>query len=225
MNKDVYIIVPVYNEAGVVREVVCKLLEIYRNVVVVDDGSTDDSLELLKDTGAVILRHVVNLGQGAALQTGLNYAISQGTQYIVTFDADGQHQVEDIDKLLDPLKYKGYEVALGSRFIGHTINLPKTRRFIIKIAVFLTSLTSRQKFTDSHNGLKAFHVSAAKKINITQNRMAHASQILEQIVEHRMKYVEVPVSIIYTDYSIRKGQPSLNALNIIIELLEEKLFR
>ena len=225
MNSDVFIVIPMYNEVHVIKDVVSNLSSHYKNIVIVDDSSTDGSADVLKDSGVIILRHVVNLGQGAAIQTGITYSITKGAQYIVTFDSDGQHQVQDIDKLLLPLRSKSYDVALGSRFLGEAVNIPKIRLYLIKIAVWVDRFIYKYSFTDTHNGLRAFTASAARKICITQNRMAHASQILRQIHEQHLKFVEVPITIIYSAYSLNKGQSNSNALNIIIELLEEKLFK
>ena len=225
MNDDVYIIVPLYNEANIIRDTVGKLLEQYKNIVVIDDGSTDGSADTIADTGAIILRHAVNLGQGAAIQTGMNFTLSKSPQYVVTFDADGQHQVEDIERLLSALKDGCYDVALGSRFLGKAVNIPFTRKLMIKFAVLINRYVNGYRFTDTHNGLRAFTLAAAGKIHITQNRMAHASQILKQIYDQQIKYTEVPITVSYSKYSVHKGQTNLNALNILSELIEEKLFK
>ena len=166
-----------------------------------------------------MLRHPINLGQGAALQTGIRYALSAGAEYVVTFDADGQHRVEDIASLLDIRSRTNAEVVLGSRFLGHAENIPPRRRMVLKAAVVFTRLTSGVKLTDTHNGLRLLTRSAAQQIRITQNRMAHASQIVEQIHKLGLTVAEAPVSIVYTEYSLRKGQKLGNAFNVLSELL------
>jgi glycosyltransferase involved in cell wall biosynthesis len=169
------------------------------------------------------LRHVVNLGQGAALATGIQYALGQGAQVLVTFDADGQHDPADIRKLVEPVIAGEADVALGSRFLAGALGVPRRRRMLLKIAILFTGLTDHIWLSDAHNGLRALSASAARQIRITQNRMAHASEIVSEIARLKLRYVEVPVQVRYTDYSQHKGQRATDALNIMIELLEERL--
>lgn len=222
----VWIVIPAYNEAPTIQVVIEGFLATPCHLVVVDDGSEDDTSELVRRTRrAHLCRHVVNLGQGAALQTGIQYALDQGARYIVTFDADGQHGVEDVCRLLRPLVEDDYQVALGSRFVegGRTEGLPLTRRLLLRLATAMTRLVLRMDVHDTHNGLRAFTARAGRRIAITQNRMGHAGQILKQIQVHRLRFCEVPVAIRYTDYSLAKGQSSLNALNILWESCREFL--
>lgn len=222
-----WVVIPAYNEDGSLREVVSPLAASRYRVVVVDDGSQFPVQRLLKGLNVSICRHVVNLGQGAALQTGIRYALSQGARYIVTFDADGQHDPEDIPKLLDRLVHGGCDVALGSRFLagGAAVDIPLLRKIVLHVALFIFRMTSGLKLTDVHNGLRAFSAEAASKLRITQNGMAHASQILSQIERNRFRYGEVPVRIVYTDYSLAKGQRVSNAFNILWEILTGGIWR
>lgn len=192
-------------------------------LVVVDDGSSDDTYRRVAELPVHLLRHAVNLGQGAALATGIAYALSQGAQIIVTFDSDGQHSPEDIPRLVAPVASGQADVALGSRFLTGGSSVPWQRRIVLKAAIFFTVLTNRIRLTDAHNGLRAFSRSAASQIKITQNRMAHASEIISEIARLKLRYVEVPVEVRYTAYSRRKGQRAIDGLNILIELLEERL--
>jgi glycosyltransferase involved in cell wall biosynthesis len=226
-RQDVWIIVPAYNEGPVVGRVVSELLTVYPNVVVVDDGSEDDTLERVRETEATVIRHVVNLGQGAALRTGIDYALSQGAPTLVTFDADGQHRVGDIEVLLTALAESGADIALGSRFLGpeEGRNIPAGRRVLLKAAILFTRIVSGIRLTDAHNGLRAMRADAARKLPIRQARMAHASEILHGIVEHDLRHVEVPVTISYTARSRLKGQVSLDALNVVFDLAIRRLLR
>jgi polyprenyl-phospho-N-acetylgalactosaminyl synthase len=196
---------------------------LYHNVVIVDDCSDDDTGAQALKAGAAVLRHPINLGQGAALQTGIRYALSRGAGYIVTFDADGQHRPEDIRVLLDTQVKTGADVVLGSRFLGHTENIPRLRRMILQLAIVYMHITSGVKLTDAHNGLRLLTRRAAERIRITQDRMAHASEIIDQIGALELTVVEAPVTIVYTEYSLHKGQKLGNAFNILIELFVARL--
>lgn len=226
MSPDqVWIVVPAYNEARVVRSVVAALEREGYRIVVVDDGSADSTYSEVRRTGAHACRHVVNLGQGAALQTGIRYALEQGAEYIVTFDADGQHTVSDIPKLLAPLVAGDYEVAIGSRFLreGRAVGIPRSKKLLLKLATLYTRIALGIKVTDTHNGLRAFTAEAAGKLNLAANGMAHATEILKQISTKRLRFVEVPVIVHYTAYSVAKGQRISNALNIFWDSFAELL--
>lgn len=221
--EDVYVVVPCYNEGPVVAEVIRGLREHLPHVVAVDDGSSDQTWEALRGSGAIALRHVVNLGQGAALQTGITYALRAGAKYLVTFDADGQHQVEDLSRLLGPIVRGEADIALGSRFLGAAIDMPTSKRLVLRAAVAFTRIAGGIRLTDTHNGLRALTAEAARKLPITQNRMAHASELLHNIVDQKLRYVEVPVTIKYTEWSRAKGQSVFNAVNILFDLAIRRL--
>jgi glycosyltransferase involved in cell wall biosynthesis len=220
---DLWVVIPAFNEGPVIGEVVRAVRALYHNVVVVDDCSGDDTGTQALEAGATVLRHPINLGQGAALQTGIHYALSRGTGYIVTFDADGQHRPEDIGVLLDTQLKTGADVVLGSRFLGHADNIPRLRRMLLQLAIVYTHITSGVKLTDAHNGLRLLTRRAAERIHISQNRMAHASEIINQIGALGLMVVEVPVTIVYTEYSLRKGQRLGNAFDILVELFVARL--
>jgi glycosyltransferase involved in cell wall biosynthesis len=220
---DLWVVIPAFNEGPVIGEVVRAVRALYHNVVVVDDCSGDDTGTQALEAGATVLRHPINLGQGAALQTGIHYALSRGTGYIVTFDADGQHRPEDIGVLLDTQLKTGADVVLGSRFLGHAENIPRLRRMLLQLAIVYTHITSGVKLTDAHNGLRLLTRRAAERIHISQNRMAHASEIINQIGALGLMVVEVPVTIVYTEYSLRKGQRLGNAFDILVELFVARL--
>jgi glycosyltransferase involved in cell wall biosynthesis len=215
----VYVVIPVYNEVAVVGEVVRRVRERFPHVVVVDDGSSDESGAASRAAGAMVLGHVVNRGAGAALMTGMEWALGHGADVIVTFDGDGQHRAEDIDALVAPILGGQFDLVLGSRFLTGQSGVPIVRRFILKLGVLFTRLVAGIPVSDTHNGLRAFSRSAASRIRITQDRMAHASEILNQIGDLRLRFCEVPVRVSYTKYSRRKGQRSSNALRVVWELL------
>ena len=221
----VWIVVPAYNEFTTIGEAVRHLREFYSNIVVVDDCSSDRTLQRAQAGGAHVLRHPINLGQGASLQTGITYALQRGATHIVTFDADLQHKAEDVPRLLDALSETGADFALGSRFLGSALNLSLLRKLVLKAAVIFTRTTTGMKLTDAHNGIRAMTRRGASSLQIHQNRMAHASEILQQIANSKLPYVEVPVTVEYTKYSKAKGQRLTNSVNIVLELLTGALQR
>jgi polyprenyl-phospho-N-acetylgalactosaminyl synthase len=221
----IWVVVTAYNESSVISEVVNGIRQAGYSVVVVDDASSDDTGDRALSAGARVLRHPVNLGQGAALQTGSAFALRNEAQYIVTFDGDGQHRPEDIASLTDALMRHQADFALGSRFLGNALDLPRLRRAILRLAVLFTRLTTGLKVTDAHNGMRAMTRRGASYIRLRQNRMAHASEILDQIARSKLAYVEVPVTIVYTAYSLQKGQRISNSVSILIDLLTRRLHR
>ena len=217
-ENGVWIVVAAFNQEKMIGNVVDSHHEIYNNVIVVDDGSSDSTTKVALEANVFTLKHPINLGQAVALQTGISYALSNGAEFIVTFDADGQHCVGDIAHLLETLQETGSDVACGSRFLGDQISMPTFRKLILKLAVVFTWITTGIRMTDAHNGLRAFTSEAARKIEITQNHMAHASEIIEQVAYNKKKLIEVPVTIIYSEYSLAKGQSMSNSINILLDL-------
>ncbi len=223
--SSVWVICPAYNEATTIRGVVSRLMEAGYNVVVVDDGSADDTHRLVAYQATAVVRHPINLGQGAALKTGIDFALSQGADVVVTFDTDGQHRVSDIAKLLDALASNRADFALGSRFLGHSNNMPLTRRVLLIGARLFTTVTTGLRLTDAHNGLRAMTRRGAAALRLRQNRMAHASEILADVARSGMRYVEVPVTIDYTSYSLAKGQGAGDLVMILLDLFARRLHR
>ncbi len=219
----VEVVIAAFNEARVIRAVVREVLSRGWRVVVVDDGSSDGTWRQLEGLGASRLRHVVNRGQGAALETGIRHALNLGADIIVTFDADGQHDPTQIEDLVAPVAAGHCDVAIGTRFLDRHSRVPMARRLVLKCGVLFTRAITGLRITDAHNGFRALSREAAGTLSIGMDRMAHASDILEQIARNRWRYVEVPVTIRYSEYSIAKGQRSSNAFRIAIEVLLEKL--
>ena len=220
-----WIVCAAYNEAAVIGQVVAELARTGYQIIVVDDGSADASGQIAAAAGAHVVTHPLNLGQGAALQTGIDYALAHGAEFLVTFDADGQHRVTDIPRLIDALQRERADFALGSRFLGAAHNVPRLRRWVLHAATIFTRLTTGLQLTDSHNGLRAFTRRGAAAIHLRQNRMAHASEILAEIARSRLRYVEVPVAIDYTAYSLAKGQRLGDSVLILLDLFAQELTR
>jgi glycosyltransferase involved in cell wall biosynthesis len=219
-ESDVAIVVPAYNEGVVIGSVLGDLLARYPTVICVDDGSTDDTAHVASATGATLVRHPINLGQGAALQTGIEFALQDSSvSYFVTFDADGQHRVQDIELLLEQLRAGDAEIALGSRFLTAGSGLTRSRRRLLKLAVLFTRLSTGVPLTDAHNGLRAFNRRVAETLELEMADMSHASELVAKIRHNGYRYAEVPVVVNYTEYSMGKGQSPWNAVNILFDLI------
>jgi glycosyltransferase involved in cell wall biosynthesis len=219
-RPDVWIVIPLYNEATVIGGVIADLQQQFSNIVCIDDGSTDGSAEVAAATGARVIRHPHNLGQGAALQTGISYARAQpGAQYLVTFDADGQHRVVDAIAMIELARDENAAIVFGSRFLDDRTKPGLAKKIVLKTAVAVTNLSTGLKLTDAHNGLRVLRVDAAHAVNLKQDRMAHASEIVVQLGRSRLDWREFPVEVLYTDYSKAKGQSLLNSINILVDLI------
>lgn len=219
------IVIAAFREARSIGVVVRELRALYPRVIVVDDGSPDATAEEAANAGATVLRHFVNRGQGAALQTGISYALAHGADFLVTFDADGQHDVADLPALIGPLARGEVDICLGSRFLDRRAPIPFFRRLVLKAAVLFMRVTSRMHLTDAHNGLRAFTRKAGLGIDLQLDRMAHASEIVDQFYRSGLHYREIPVRIRYTPYSLAKGQRNSAALKVAFDYLIGRLTR
>ena len=225
-SSNIFIIIPVYNEAAVIAQTIHQVLQTGYNVVVVDDGSTDGTAAIIKKFPVHCIFHPVNIGQGAALQTGMDFARMRDAAVVVHFDADGQHKASDIAHLLEPVLSGECDVAFGSRFLKkEKTTIPFSRKLFLRIARYINWVLTGILLSDAHNGLRAMNRRALEAIYITENRMAHASEILWLIRRRGLKYKEVPVTIEYTAYSIQKGQSLWNSINIIFDILFKKINR
>ncbi|OBJ51408.1 glycosyltransferase family 2 protein [Mycobacterium asiaticum] len=218
-TRDVWIVVPNFNEGPVIGEVVSELRSVFDNVVCVDDGSSDGSGEIARLAGAHLVRHPINLGQGAAIQTGIEYARSQpGAKVFATFDADGQHRVKDLSAMVDRLLVGDVDIVIGTRF-GRPVGSrpPFLKRVVLQTAARLSRRGRRLGLTDTNNGLRVFNKTVADGLNITMSGMSHATEIVMMIAENHWRVAEEPVEVLYTEYSKSKGQPLLNGVNIIFD--------
>lgn len=220
--RDTWLIVPCYNEGPVIADVLRHALQTFPNIVAVNDGSADDSEAQIRAAGAHLVNHPVNLGQGAAIQTGVEYARTQpGAQFFVTFDADGQHQVKDVVRMVNRLRTEPVDIVVGTRFAETQQNtesqVPWIKRLVLKTVVFLSPRSRKLGLTDAHNGLRAFNSTVAWEMNIRMNGMSHASEIVAMMDEKNWRVSEEPVDILYTEYSMSKGQSLINGVNIIAD--------
>jgi glycosyltransferase involved in cell wall biosynthesis len=226
-SGDVFVIIPAYNEGAVLGQTVDELSSYGFTIVVVDDGSSIPAAQFLQNRPVHSLRHLTNLGQGAALQTGMDYAVLNGAKIIVHFDADGQHSPERIQALIEPICSGECDVVLGSRFINPNDRkqVPLEKQIVLKAGVFVTWLFSGVWLTDTHNGFRALSATAAQKIRMTENGFAHATEILELIKRAGLRYKEIPATVRYSEYSRSKGQSIFNSINILFDLMVRRVIR
>lgn len=219
-NHDVWVVIPFYNEGEVIANVIKDVKETFPNIVCVDDGSTDDSAQVARAAGATVVRHPFNLGQGAALQTGIDFVTTQTDgNYLVTFDADGQHLVSDAQAMVDRARGEDLAIIFGSRFLDDSTELGVAKHAVLRTAAIVTRWKTGLDITDAHNGLRLLRRDAAQSVKMKQDRMAHASEIVAQLASSKLPWAEMPVHIKYTDYSKAKGQSLLNSVNILIDLV------
>ncbi len=213
------IVIPAYNEARKIKEVIEDIKKNgFEDILVVDDASKDDTFKLASSCGINVLKHEINRGQGASIKTGVAFADKYGYEAVVFFDADGQMKSKEIFNFIKTLE-NGYDVVLGSRNLGQAVDIPFIKKIIKKMALIFTLMTTGLKITDTHNGFQAWRVSVLKKINWHQDRFAYASELLNEIAEKKLKYIELPVVIEYTDYSKAKGQKISGLFRILWDLL------
>ncbi len=222
---DIFVVIPAYNEEKKIGIVLKSLKNAgYENIVVVDDGSKDRTFEIAKENSYALM-HVLNRGQGAAIKTGIDFALSKNAKVIVTFDADGQFLVEDIKKMAEPIIKKMADITLGSRFLGKAINIPYSKKIVLKLGVIFVFLLYGIKITDSQCGLRAFSSDAAKKIKVTSDRMEHAADFFSEIMRNKLIYLEVPITVLYDKYSLKKGQSWARSIDLGINMILKKLMR
>ncbi len=221
-NEKIFIIIPAWNEEKNITNVLSSLIEKYQNVIIVDDGSNDKTIEIAKQFPVTILKHIINRGQGAALQTGNEYAISKDAEIIVHFDADGQFLIEEINDLINPIINEGYDIVFGSRFMGKESKIPWLKKNVLfKVGKIVNKILFDIKTTDPQSGFRAMTKNTAKKINIEHDQMAHCSEILHKSFKNKLKIKEVPMTVIYNKF----GQNFSGGVTILKDLIIKKILR
>ena len=219
--KDIYVIVPAFNEQNVIKDIINNLLKDFSNVIVINDGSNDKTLETINDLDIKILNHEINLGVGAAVQTGFDYVSNiPDAKAVITFDADGQHLVDDAVAMAKEIMICDEGIIFGTRFPKHSKNIPMVKRIVLKLIAKITDLVTGVSLSDAHNGLKAYKVSIIKELELQFSSYSYESELITQVAKKKIDYKEMPTDIKYTSYSIKKGQKLLNGLLIIEDLLK-----
>jgi glycosyltransferase involved in cell wall biosynthesis len=225
MSDTIYIIIPAYNEETTINEIVVKLKRHFKFILVVNDGSTDRTRSILEELDVILINHSINLGQGGAIKTGIDYILKYtNADAIITFDADGQHSIEDAINFSKNILKTEKEIIFGSRFLGYEKNIPFIKILLLRTAIFLTNLLFSTKLTDTHNGLKAIKRNALTKLDISIEGFAFETEIVMDVSKNKISYMELPTNIVYTDYSKAKGQSIFNSIRIFEDVIS-KLFR
>ncbi|MDP9806026.1 glycosyltransferase involved in cell wall biosynthesis [Trueperella bonasi] len=220
LSRVSWLVVPLYNEATVIFDVITEARTVFPNIVCVNDGSSDNGAELARKAGAAVVDHPINLGQGAALQTGITWVLTYtDAKYLVTFDADGQHRTSDAQTMIERAEAEDLSFVLGSRFLGGSHQAGWLKKLVLSTAAKVTRLRTGMDLSDSHNGLRVLRRDAAARLDLTMHRMAHASQIINQLASMKLRWAEESVTIDYTDYSRSKGQSLLNGVNIMTDMI------
>lgn len=222
------IIIPAFNEATVIADVIKSLPHKITGIndiipIVIDDGSTDDTFEVAKNNTLLVIKHIINLGVGAATTTGFEVAKKIGADIVITIDGDGQHHSKDIFKLVQPILKKQSDVVIGTR-MTNTKNMPVLKIFGNWLMNILTLLVYRQWSSDTQSGMKAMNKKAISKIVIHSHGYEFCSELIGEIKRNKLVMKEIPIETIYTNYSIKNGQNWLNGINILTKLISIKLF-
>lgn len=221
MFNSVYILLPVYNEQEKIESVVTELKSVFKNIVAVNDGSSDSTKEILESLEVITLNHSINLGQGAAISTGFRYIqLLKDADAVITFDADGQHSVDDAKVFAEEILSCKEEIIFGSRFIENRSNIPFIKMIALSVVVFFTNRFSKISLSDAHNGMKAIKKNCLDKIDIDIDGFGFESQIIHQVSKKSITYKEMPTNTIYTRYSRNKGQKLVNGFLILEDLIK-----
>lgn len=219
-----FVIIPAFNEAKTVRGVLRDVKKVAADIIVVDDGSDDETAALAAQEGALVYRHMINRGLGGALGTGIAAAIRLGADIVVTFDADGQHEAADIKRLVQPIEEGRADAVIGSRLIEER-RMPLRRKLYNRFANFVTQALFGVKTTDSQSGLRAFSREAAKTLRLKTNKMEVSSEFMKEIRVNNLRLVEIPIRPIYTNYSMSKGQNFFVGIKTLIRLIVLRLMK
>lgn len=220
MTPSIHIVIPAKDEATRIGRVIRAVRAAgFDEIVVVDDGSRDATARVAAAEGATVLTHLINLGAGAATQTGIEYALERGADIIVTLDGDNQHYAEDIERLLAELQQQELEVVLGSRFLERQSDIPTERVWYNRIANLLTALITGLHVSDSQSGMKAFRAGFARRLDFTFNGYEFCTEFIHLMRHHRAPYAEVPIRVRYTEETMRKGQSLVNGMRMVFRFL------
>ncbi|MCC7553130.1 MAG: glycosyltransferase family 2 protein [Methanobacteriaceae archaeon] len=227
-KKSIYIIIPAYNEEKRVGNVLKKVASLGYKIIAVNDGSSDNTLNVLKSVqkeypdNIYVLSHIINMGAGSATRTGLDAALKHNPSYVVTFDADGQHDYNDIANVCEPLISGRAEAVIGARPFE---DMPLDKNFANTIMTLLTEIFYHVKVKDSQTGFRAFTASAARKLKIESHGYLISSEFIKEINKNNLKFEEVTIKTIYTDETQKKGTNALVGIKIMLRMIREVFYK
>jgi len=190
--------IPAYNEEKNIAKIIIKLKKITDSIIVCDDGSSDMTSEIAKNLGVIVISHKKNMGYGAAIRTIFEKSAEIGSDILVTFDADGQHRIEDVSRVLHPLENSEADIVIGSRFLGKQSNVPNYRKLGIKVITQVTNSSIKTKLTDSQSGFRAYSKQVLSKISLSEVGMGISTEILIKASSKGLRITEVPITILYS---------------------------
>lgn len=224
-KRDTYVILPAYNEETRIQPVIEEIARRGYNMVIVNDGSSDNTLEVIKESkrkfpdNIFIYSHIINRGVGVAMQTGFEAVLKYNPRYIVNMDSDGQHSVDDLDNVLEPLVTGRVQAVIGARPLK---DMPKTRNFANSIMNLLTRIFYRVDVSDSQTGFRALTIDALNKISINARGYLISSEFIREINDNKITFEEVPIQTIYTPETQAKGTNTIVAMKILIQMIRDQ---
>lgn len=225
-KKEITVILPAYNESSVIQKVIQSIVDYgIENVIVIDDGSTDETAKIATRAGAWVYSHIINRGAGAAFQTGINLARQKQWPYVAFMDSDGQHNPRDLDQLVQKMETSRCDLVIGSRFLQKNKEIPYIRIFFNKIANLLTNIFCKNNYTDTQSGFRLFNQRAIERINLKLDGFGYCSEMIIEGEKADLKIAEIPISVHYSTYSISKGQDFQNGISTAINLLWNIIFK
>ncbi|MFA5029986.1 MAG: glycosyltransferase family 2 protein [Patescibacteria group bacterium] len=220
-----FVVIPAFNEEKTLSRVLESVSQITPHIIVVDDGSTDLTYSIAVKSGARVYRHVINRGLGASLTTGIEAALLHGADAIITFDADGQHNAADIPRMIQLLEEDRADVVIGSRLLNKDEGMPVIRKAYNIVGNLITYVFFGMKVSDSQSGLRAFTSKSARLFKLRSNRMEVSSEFINEIKVNRLRYLEIPITPIYTQYSMSKGQGLFVGFKTLLKLIVLKILK
>ena len=189
--------IPAYNEEKNIAKIIVKLQNITNKIIVCNDGSTDLTSDISNKMGAIVINHPKNLGYGAAIKSLFSKARELDADVLITFDADGQHRIEDINKVLEPIEHNNADIVIGSRFLDKKMKIPAYRKFGINAITKMSNITTKKKITDSQSGFRAYNKKSLQEIIPSDNGMGVSTEILIKANKKSLRVIEVPITILY----------------------------
>lgn len=222
MSDLVYIVIPAKDEGSRIEQVVRGVRQLgYEHIIVVNDGSQDQTRHRAEAAGAEVVSHLVNLGPGAATKTGIECALEKGADYIVTLDGDGQHYPEDIPGLLDVLQQEDLDAVLGSRFKHPDNDIPRSRLVLNRLGNVFTALITGLWVSDSQSGMKAFRAEFGAKLDFQFSGYEFCTEFIHLVRHHRATYREIPIRVHYSKETMTKGQSVRNGFQMVLQFIRE----